>query len=246
VSQQAIRFARRLRLHEPNCKHAQRSLLEREDMNMACNATRELHLPRTTRNRRAGVGACLSLCAALALALGVSALSPNAALAQATEQAGGLKDASPHDRPMMLTLWSGINWGYYAHYGFPLNIGARFYIPIMKDGFIPSVNDEFGIEFGADFNFVFLVQKYDYYGSSPIVGFAMPIEAMYDFHFTRSFDAYAKAGFMFGSDFSDYLHDGFYVNFVSAVGMRLELTPGLYFRAEAGYPWIKAGIAFAF
>jgi hypothetical protein len=235
----------RSRLHDSNRENAQRAPLEREDMNMACNASCELHLSRATRNRRTGLGACLALCAALALALGASALSPSAVAAQATEQPGGLKDASPHDRPMMLTLWSGINWGYYAHYGFPLNIGARFYIPIVKDGFIPQVNDEFGIEFGADFNFVFVANKYDY-GSNPIVGFAMPVEAMYDFHFTRSFDAYVKAGFMFGSDFSNYLHDGFYVNFVSCAGIRLELTPGLYFRAEAGYPWLKAGIAFAF
>jgi hypothetical protein len=212
---------------------------------MVCNASCELRLPRETQNPRAGVAASLSLCAALALALGVSAWSPSTAAAQAAEAPGGLKDTSQHDRPMMLTLFTGINWGYYAHYGFPLNFGARFYIPLVRDGFIPQVNDEFGIDFGADFNFVFLGNQYDYYGSSPIVGFAMPVEAMYDFHFTRTFDAYVKAGLMFGSDFSNYLHDGFYVSFVSCGGMRWEMTPGLFLRGEAGYPWVKAGIAFA-
>ncbi|HEY2735837.1 MAG TPA: hypothetical protein VGI70_17690, partial [Polyangiales bacterium] len=61
-----------------------------------------------------------------------------------------------------------------------------------------------------------------------------------------SLDAYVKAGLIFGGDFSDHLHDGFYVYFMTTVGMRLKITPSMYFRAEAGFPWVKAGLGFAF
>jgi hypothetical protein len=205
---------------------------------MAC--TQWIRLPRVRASSLA--------CAALALALGCGVLLANeqVAHAQATEEPGGLKDPSPQQRPMMLSFFTGIEYGYYAYYGFPLNVGGRFYIPLVQNGFIPSLNDEFGIEFGLDFNFTFVSNTYSYYHSSTVVGLAFPVEAMYDFHFTRTFDAYVKAGFQFGSDFSDYLHDGFYFGFISAVGLRLKITEGMFFRAEAGYPWIKAGLGFAF
>jgi hypothetical protein len=220
----------------------------REDMNMACKTSRELRSLGLDSTRRAGFGSCFAVCAALTLALGVLAASPRTAAAQATEEPGGLKDASPHERPMMLSFFTGINYGYYASYGFPLTLGGRFYIPLVRDGFIRTLNDEFGIEFGLDLNFDFISDRYHtVYGyDSTIFGIAFPVEAMYDFHFTRTFDAYVKAGFIFGGDFSDHLHDGFYFNFVSAVGLRWAMTDMLYLRAEAGYPWIKAGIGFAF
>jgi hypothetical protein len=213
---------------------------------MACETTRGLFtLPAARPRRSRALRRTLTLAAfAIGLGLFAGAVGPSNVAAQ--DAPGGLKDNSPHDRPMILSFFTGINWGYYASYGFPFNLGGRFYIPIMRDGFIPPINDEFGIEFGLDFNFVFISDRYSYYEDSTVFGVGFPVEALYDFHFSRSFDAYVKLGIIFGADFSDYLHDGFYVNAISAVGMRLWFTDNLMFRAEAGFPWIKAGIGIAF
>jgi hypothetical protein len=207
-------------------------------------AVRRTNMTYKLGRKSANLSAALVLTASLAL--GLLTIAPDHVKAQATEEPGGLHDASPQDRPMMLSFFAGINYGYYADFGFPLQLGGRFYIPLVRDGFIPKLNDEFGLEFGLDLNFTFISDTYSYYHDSTVFGLGFPVEAMYDFHFTPTLDAYVKAGLIFGGDFSDHLHDGFYVYFMTTVGMRLKITPSMYFRAEAGFPWVKAGLGFAF
>jgi hypothetical protein len=177
---------------------------------------------------------------ALVLAIGVAA-APSSAAAQ---ERGSLRDSSPKDRPMLLSFFTGIPYGYYAAYGFPFSIGGRFLLPIVPNGFLPSVNDEFALEFGMDFNFTFLDS--DVYRDSLAVSIGVPAEALWDFHFSQMFDAYAKLGFVIGGDFSRHTHDGFWASPISVVGMRLWFANAICFRAEVGYPWIKAGLGFAF
>ena len=153
-----------------------------------------------------------------------------------------LKDASPHMRPQMISAFTGFSFGHFAGYGFPMMLGGRYYIPIVKDGFLPTVNDEFGLEFGLDLNFTFLSDRYT---DSVLFGFGIPAEAMWDFHFSPRFDAYAKVGFVFGSAFNSG-YGGFWWDFRTHVGMRLKLNDVMYFRAEVGYPNIMAGLGFAF
>ena len=60
-----------------------------------------------------------------------------------THQPGGLFDtASGKQRPMLLSVFAGLPYAYYG-YGFGFGIGARFYLPLVQDGFIPQINDEF-------------------------------------------------------------------------------------------------------
>src|SRR5690242_11393234 len=78
----------------------------------------------------------------------------------AFRQRDGLLDVSGKTRKQMLSFFAGIPWGGYLGYGygyggFPLDLGARYYIPIVHNGFIPQINDSFGIEFGADLNVLF-------------------------------------------------------------------------------------------
>lgn len=153
-----------------------------------------------------------------------------------------LKDASLKLRPQMISVFTGFQFGHFAGYGFPMVIGGRYYIPIVPNGFIPSLNDEFGLEFGLDFNFTFLADRY---ADSVLFGFGIPAEAMWDFHFSPKFDAYAKVGFVFGSAFNSG-YGGFWWDFRTAVGLRLKLNDAMYFRAEVGYPTIIAGLGFAF
>ena len=123
--------------------------------------------------------------------------------------------------------------------------GTITYIPIVPNGFIPSLNDEFGLEFGLDFTFTFLSDTYAYRDQNVLVGFGIPADAMWDFHFSPRFDAYAKLGFVFGTVFSEN-YGGFWWTVRTAVGLRLKLNEVLYFRAEVGYPAIMAGLGFAF
>jgi hypothetical protein len=183
---------------------------------------------------------------ALALAIAAFAATPNIAAAQegqpATRQPGGLMDASLQARPMMLSFFTGFHYGYFAAYGLPLTFGGRFYIPLVHEGFIPSLNDEFGLEFGLDLNITFLASRYN---ESSVFGFGVPADVLWDFHITPKFDAYAKVGLVLGSILSSSVYGGFWWTVRSAVGLRLKINEALYFRAEAGYPSIIAGLGLA-
>lgn len=160
-----------------------------------------------------------------------------------------LKDSSFHDRPQMVSVFTGFFLNRYLSEGVPYMIGGRYYYPIVPNGFIPSLNDEFGIEGGLDLLFLF--------GDNTHFGFNIPIEAVWDFHFSPTFDAYGKLGFMFGNVFADdyyYVggvrfgnsYGGFWFDPRFSVGLRLKVSESLYFRAEVGYPTIMAGLGFAF
>lgn len=152
-----------------------------------------------------------------------------------------IKDASPHARPQMISAFTGLHYGHFAGYGFPMLLGGRYSIPIVPDGFLPTINDEFGLEFGLDLDITFLANRY---ADSVLLGFGVPADAYWDFHFSAKFDAYAKLGFVIGSVFNSG-YDGFWWTFRSAVGLRLKLNDVMYFRAEVGYPALLAGLGFA-
>jgi hypothetical protein len=157
---------------------------------------------------------------------------------------GGLKDSSPQDRPQMLSFLTGLHYGHFAFWGFPLTIGARYYIPLVHDGFIRPVNDEFGIEFGADFDITFLSSIY---ADSVLFGFGIPVDVMWDFHFTPRFDLYVKLGVVMGAAFADTAYDygGFWWAHREIVGLRLKIGESMCFRAEAGWPTLLVGFGFA-
>jgi len=210
---------------------------------MDCSGSRE----QTRRSPALGITLRSSALALALCALAVTA--PESAAAQEGQTGvhapGGLMDASPQERPMMLSFFTGINYGHYAFYGFPLTLGGRFYIPLVPDGFIPSLNEEFGLEFGLDFNITFLSSNYTY-NDSTLFGFGVPVDVLWDFHITPTFDAYAKLGLVIAHGFSDRAYGGFWWTIREAVGLRLKITEGLYFRAEAGYPSIMAGLGLTF
>lgn len=142
---------------------------------------------------------------------------------------------------MMLSFFTGFHYRRGIRRGdFPFIFAGRFYIPIMHDGFLPPINDEFGVEFGADMNV---------YTGGGRFGLGFPVTAMWDFHFSEMFDAYCKAGFILGNDFVDTRNgnrNDFWYGPVAAAGIRLRITDWLYFRAEGGYPVVMAGLGFAF
>ena len=153
-------------------------------------------------------------------------------------RSGYLLDRSPQQRDMRLAVYAVIPYGY-AYYAFPLGAGATFYIPIVKDGFIPPLNDEFGIDFGAD-----IVAFFGY--ASPLA-FWIPVSAVWTFHFTDRFSLYGKLGIALRI-WPGYVGFGAAVfpDFIGAVGLNFMLSKSFGLRAEAGYPGLKLGVVFNF
>lgn len=155
-----------------------------------------------------------------------------------------LDKGSGHVRHPMLSFFAGVPFGSYGYGGYisglSLGLGARFYVPIVKEGFLPMLNDSFGIEFGADAIVVFGA-----YGYGSGFEFAIPVEARWNFHIFARLEAYAKVGAGLGLFF---IYNGLYARFipVANVGVIFKVNKVLSLRAEVGYPAVKLGVGLAF
>ena len=143
---------------------------------------------------------------------------------------GGLMDASEHDRPSMLSFF--LELPYYG--GFGLGAGARYTLPLLKNGFISNLNDSVELEFGADGWFSF-------YGFWAL---GVPVEGRWTFHITPEFSAYGKVGVGLGVAAVTAFNGApyFYVYPSVNAGVLYKLG-GIYFRGEIGVPGLKVGIA---
>ncbi len=155
---------------------------------------------------------------------------------------GGLLDkGTGHVRSPMLSFFLGIPYGSYGYTGsyypgFTLGLGLRFYLPIVKEGFLPMLNDSFGIEFGVDTGFVF-----GYYLGLAI---GIPVEVRWNFHIFPRLEAYAKLGIGIGVLAVGYIY--LYPIPVANVGVLFKVNKVLSLRAEVGYPAVKIGLGLAF
>ena len=152
---------------------------------------------------------------------------------------GGLLDRSEHTRPMeiafFLNIPYGYGWGYYG--GFPFGVGARFYYPLVADGFISAINDEFGLEGGADFTF-----RFGYYGFYPLLD--IPVAAVWRFHLTDKWTVYPKVGIGIGIGYN-YYNSPVYFVFEGLAGAIYKINETMSLRLELGYPGVRAGLAIA-
>lgn len=172
------------------------------------------------------------LLAALTLALTASA----PALAATTEAdgfhlQGGLFDTAVHERHWLITASIGFPWG--SAPGFPIGVEGRAYIPLVKEGFIPTLNDEFGLEFGLGAGLGF-----GYFGFGMSFGFDIPIHAMWMFHLTPDWSVYATLGLAVHIWFWPGVINGIYSSPVwpeGGVGALWKVAPGWTLRAELGY-----------
>src|SRR5205814_937175 len=149
-------------------------------------------------------------------------------------EGGGIRDGSHHRRPFQVSVFGVISDD--VSYGLGAGLAARFAIPLLSDGFISSLNDSFELELGANFYSVFNLIRYVL---TPVV------EARWTFHLTSHFSAYPKVGF--GWSFPVVSAVPHYLPYFSvAAGILFEATDWFYLRAEAGYPGVLLGVAFAF
>ena len=155
-------------------------------------------------------------------------------------RSGYLLDASAQTRPMRLAIHAVLPYAHFGYGGFPIGVGGVFYIPLVHNGFIPPLNDEFGIDFGADI-VLFLGYTYPF-------ALWVPVSALWTFHITDTFAAYAKVGIALRI-WPGYL-GGFggavWPDFTSAVGLNWMFSKSFGLRAEVGYPGIKVGILLTF
>lgn len=149
---------------------------------------------------------------------------------------GYLLDDSPQSRPVRLSVHGVLPYSHFGYGGFPLGVGVSLYLPLVHDGFIRPVNDEFGLDFGADTVF--------FTGYRNPFGLWIPVSVLWTFHFTDTFAAYVKAGVALRFWPGDSLP--FYPDFVGAVGLNWMFARNVGLRVEAGYPGLKVGVLFAF
>lgn len=179
--------------------------------------------------------------------------APSASTSQTAEggnafkQPGGMFDASEQPRPFLIGAFLEFPYGYW-YGGFPLSVGGRFYIPLLKQGFVPSLNDEFGLDVGVDLTLTFG------YGVSFLID--IPVEAMWKLNLTSKFSAYAKLGVGLGirlGYWTSFCGGAFGYGyscwpvaptFYGSVGAIYKLTDGLWLRGEIGYPGLKIGLTF--
>jgi hypothetical protein len=155
------------------------------------------------------------------------------------EHGSGIRDTGTHQRSSKLSFFGILPW----YYGFGIGAGARYELPIVHDGFIPTLNDSFELEFGADV----------WYGSVAFdggyTGVTVPVEGKWSFHLAPKLAVYGKLGlgwsFYFYSDsFVNASGGGFHLN--GATGAIYQLSDTFWLRGELGYSGLKLGVSLKF
>lgn len=140
---------------------------------------------------------------------------------------------------MMLDLHAG-----FIYYGYGPSVGARFAIPIVRQGFVPMINNSVSITFGGDFYWIRLGR--DRYAAA--VGF--PVTLQWRFLFTQKLSAFGEVGvnlflhpdYIAGDGWRMY--PGSWV--IAAIGGRYKLNDSVYLVGRVGSPYSSIGVSFAF
>jgi len=185
---------------------------------------------------------------AIAVVLSVAFASTSALAQDAVRSRGAaysITDTTAHQRPTDLSLLLHLPF-----YGFGFGIGtqARFEIPVLHEGFIPSLNDSISVE--PSFGIAYNSSGFDAFDYN-IITFSPAAYGLWSFWFSEKFRAYgglgigAAIGVVSGDNFgpSDSF-SGLYLDPV--VGLFYNVAPGFALRAEMGAEGAKGGISFMF
>lgn len=188
-----------------------------------------------------------TLCGLLAATLTVSgaAFAQSSSSGSSFDQPNGLFDRTSHDRKPEIAVF--VSMPYF--YGFGVGVGARYSMPLLKDGFIDSLNDSVELELGADYAFTWS----GLFGSFNEHQFDLAAEGRWTFHMTPQFDLYGKLGigpgFWVASASVAGLNAssaGFLFYFDVAAGARYRLSDTFLLRAELGSYGLRLGLAWEF
>ncbi|MFT3924490.1 MAG: hypothetical protein QM778_18270 [Myxococcales bacterium] len=161
---------------------------------------------------------------------------------------GTIKDRSIHEsRPIGISAMAYIPW----YMGVGIGVNARVEIPIVKDGFIPSINDQISLEPSISVGYrsrgyAFVDDRVKYLDITPA------IYAMWSFHITPKFRPYGAIGLGYDigiwlneDDFggvNDGIDNGFFYWDVAA-GLFYNFSDHVAMRAELGAMGPKIGIS---
>lgn len=160
---------------------------------------------------------------------------------------GGIKDRSVHEsRPMGLSAMVYIPWWY----GIGIGVNARFEIPIVKDGFIPSINDQISLE--PSLAIGYRSRNYGWVGAERLkfIDITPAIYAMWSFHITPKFRPYGALGLGYNigvwlndDDFGGRDVNGGFFYFDLAAGLFYNFSEHIALRAELGAQGPKVGLS---
>jgi hypothetical protein len=168
---------------------------------------------------------------------------------------------SPGDHPnYKVEVEPHLDFGWanlYASSGFGL--GARFSIPIVQNGFVPSINNSVAISFGLDY----LRYSGCYYGRYIINGndvgcgasfFLFPVTMQWNFWLTPRWSVFGEPGlYVYHGVFDNFCdarfkgcveptHTG--IGFAGYVGGRLHFNDTVALTLRVGYPTLSLGVSF--
>jgi hypothetical protein len=163
-------------------------------------------------------------------------------LAQARTYSSGapnsITDTSTHSRDTDLSLMLWLPW----YYGFGVGAVVRYEIPVLPDGFIPSINDEFSLEPNLG------IAVSNCCGAS-WVSLSPALYGDWSFNFSKEFRAYVGLGLGINIGFYSGAVQGLnydYFFWDLCFGIFYRFNPAIAFRAEIGSQGLKLGVAFFF
>jgi hypothetical protein len=160
-------------------------------------------------------------------------------------------------------LWSWTHYDYAPNDGFGL--GARFSIPIVQNGFVPSINNSVAIGFGVDWLHYSGAGCYDYYGphgpNGPCydVGDAnylfFPVVMQWNFFVAHQWSVFGEPGLVIYHGWFDYCAGapaGYNcgnptstgVDFAFWIGGRYHFNEHVALVLRIGYPTFSFGVSF--
>ncbi len=155
----------------------------------------------------------------------------------------------PHtgSRPVTLDVHVGASW-----HGLGLATGVRLGIPLVKNGFISTLNNAVYLTVGADFYYI----RYNPGGGrgnryGP--GFGFPVGLHWEFYFNEKLSAFAEVGanvflgpWLFDGDANNRFghYPGAWIMF--AVGGKFWINDHFALMARLGTPYAAVGMSLAF
>jgi hypothetical protein len=174
-------------------------------------------------------------------------------------QAGESTIRQPGDHPhyaIEIEPHLNLAWFDYAGYGLGttagIGLGARFTIPIVYNGFVPTINNSVGIGFGGD---------WVYFGcgapnvSCGVSTLYFPIVMQWNFFVARRWSVFGEPGFSINYAFYNdnvcqgqkagcYVGSSIFPGPVFEFGGRYHLSEHMALTARIGYPDFTFGVSF--
>jgi hypothetical protein len=135
-----------------------------------------------------------------------------------------------------------LGWGGFDGYGAGgVGVGGRFTIPIVRNGFVPTINNTVGIGFGVDFT---------YYNSCAALGcnghaadlLTFPVVMQWNFYVAQRWSVFGEPGFSIS--YASAEHNYVFPSPVFEVGGRYHFNEHVALTARIGFPYFSFGVSF--